>query len=336
MGQHPRPQQASLLTIQPAGLVAVLLFACLVTGCARSPQTAVLTDSQKVTQSEDRFDAGTICAGEPISHKFTFVNITGEELRIVSDTDIVVGCGCTSLSPSARVVAPGDQIELALIVNTERLGGKFAYRSAVTWTGAKGPLVHNVMVTGQAVPLLTLSPDELSFGPGEWGEGKSKSVLVTGNEYVTLQHWRAVAGGHAMTVSKVETIDDRTARIHVTCANPGDLEVVTATVNVTAAIKSCQRQIATNEAAITFPTKGQQPVEFSIRPAQLTVLVDPQTRRGKGALFLKGQGLKDKTVEVRCGDHKTTCKLTATSPETGVLSVEIDGIASESLFVNSR
>ena len=236
MGHLPKPQHASPLTNQPTGLVVSLLFACLVAGCARSPQTAVLTNPQKDAPSEDRFDAGTICAGEPISHRFTFVNTTSEELRIVSNTDIVVGCGCTSLSPSARVVAPGDQIELALIVNTERLGGKFAYRSAVTWTGANGPLLHSVMVTGQAVPLLTLSPDELSFGPGEWGEGKAKSVLVTGNEYVTLQHWRAAAGGHAMTVSKVETIDDRTARVHVTCADPGDLEVVTATVNVTAAI----------------------------------------------------------------------------------------------------
>lgn len=147
MGHTPKPQHASPLTIQPTGLVAVLLFACLVAGCARSPQTAVISDSQKVAPSEDRFDAGTICAGEPISHKFTFVNTTCEELRIVSDSDIVVGCGCTSLSPSARVVAAGDQIELALTVNTERLGGKFAYRSAVTWTGAKEPLVYNVMVT---------------------------------------------------------------------------------------------------------------------------------------------------------------------------------------------
>ena len=92
----------------------------------------------------------------------------------------------------------------------------------MTWMGAKEPLVYNVMVTGQAVPLLTLSPDEVSFGPGEWGEGKSKLVLVTGNEYITLQHWRAVASGHAMTVSKIETINDRTARIRDKRETHGD------------------------------------------------------------------------------------------------------------------
>ena len=311
------------------GLVAptwatAVLAPCLPLGCGQPAQSSAVIAEPPQADAATTFDAGVLCPGERLAHTFPFVNRTTEELVIAADSDITVGCGCTSLTPAARAVAPGAAVDLALVVNTERLSGPFSYASSVTWTGAGGRRVPvKVVVAGEALPLCAPTPDTLTFAPGEGSE--AKSVLVAGNRFVTLGNWRAVSSSPAFRVAGVETVDPRTARVRVTCDAAGELAA--GELTVTADVTGSERAISLREATVTVPLRGGSPPDFAVMPTRLAARLDPVSKRAVGSLLLRGSSVTGASVlDVKCGTHPVEWKFTPASGG-GVLSVGIGDVA---------
>ncbi len=61
------------------------------------------------------FDAGTVHAGAPLSHRFTLVNRGSETVEIV---EFRPSCGCVTTTTDRRRFGPGDSGSLLLAVNT--------------------------------------------------------------------------------------------------------------------------------------------------------------------------------------------------------------------------
>ncbi len=329
LNRTPTPVRPSIPRLARRTSAVAVVLAFLACGCrGQQPALAAQPEPARDGQIDERYEAGVVCVGEVVAHTFSFTNNWNEELMIAADGGVTVGCGCTSLTPSARVVAPRGRVEIALAVNTERASGAFAYTSGVAWTGASGRRVEQkLVVAGEAVPLLAVSPDALAFGPGE-SRSVSKSILVSGNQFVTLTNWRAVAESPAFSVAGIEVVDPRTARVSVTCSPAADLELVAGAVMISAEIVGCQRKIGVREASVSLPVRGGSRPAFAVRPAQLSVALDPLTRTAKGSLLLTGPGLVKESVEaVRCGSLRVTWKYSPAAGGNGVLAIEIEGVA---------
>jgi hypothetical protein len=186
---------------------------------------------------------------------------------------------------------------------------------------------QKVIVRGEAAPILTFSPDRVSFGPTEVGPDKTKVVVVTANQFVTFKNWRAVVNTPAFSIPKIEVVNSRTARVHVACQPAGSDGLVTGTVSVLAEVDTCDRELDTRQVTLEIPVRGGHPPEFSISPSQLIATIDPETRRAKGTLLLRGEGAADPAIEsVRCGTKPVTWKLASSAGGSSVLTVEIEGL----------
>ncbi len=61
------------------------------------------------------FDAGTVHAGAPLSHRFVLSNRGSEIVEIIETRP---SCGCATATPDRRRFAPGETGSLLLAVNT--------------------------------------------------------------------------------------------------------------------------------------------------------------------------------------------------------------------------
>jgi len=61
------------------------------------------------------YNAGNIKKGHPVSHPVLFTNTSSEPLTLES---AVVGCDCTTVSPSHATIAPGASRSVSLTVDT--------------------------------------------------------------------------------------------------------------------------------------------------------------------------------------------------------------------------
>ena len=61
------------------------------------------------------FDAGTVHAGAPLSHRFTLTNRGTETLEIVESRP---SCGCVTATPDRKRLGPDESGSLTLAVNT--------------------------------------------------------------------------------------------------------------------------------------------------------------------------------------------------------------------------
>ena len=130
-----------------------------------------------ITAGESDHDAGTVLAGDRVTHVFEFKNRTDHVLRVNSDADIQTGCGCTCLLVSSREVRPNATAQVSMSVDTTQLKGPFSYKSQVSWTGAvKTPQVFVVGIRGTVLPPLQCDPDLLSFN---YSDARAPRALPT-------------------------------------------------------------------------------------------------------------------------------------------------------------
>ena len=189
-----------------------------------------------ITAGETDHDAGTVLAGDRVTHVFEFKNRTAHILRVNSDADIQTGCGCTNLILSSREVRPDETAHVSLSVDTTQMKGPFSYRSQVTWTGAGGiPQVFVVGVRGTVLPPLQCDPDLLSFDQSDVRKsGVTKEVVVTGNGSERLAGWAVTSDTGSFRVIRVEAAGERAARVTVGCEMPAGIETVAGSLKITA------------------------------------------------------------------------------------------------------
>jgi hypothetical protein len=123
-------RRSSLILIAFGGISVLILYHLIAT---RESQEAAQPLVQAAGQPMNAdYPVGSICPGETIGHEFQYQNRTSSRLHILSDADIQVGCGCSSLTPSAREIEPGETVRLSLTARTESFRKPFSVTSSVT------------------------------------------------------------------------------------------------------------------------------------------------------------------------------------------------------------
>jgi rhodanese-related sulfurtransferase len=96
-------------------LLAVIVSCLAISGTAYA--------SPKVHVEEPIYDFGSILEGFAVAHVFTIQNIGDEVLKI---DRVVVQCGCTTTALATDSLAPGESVELEVLVNTAGFGGRIS------------------------------------------------------------------------------------------------------------------------------------------------------------------------------------------------------------------
>jgi rhodanese-related sulfurtransferase len=96
-------------------LLAVIVSCLAIAGTAYA--------SAKVHVEEPIYDFGSILEGFAVSHVFTIQNIGDEVLEI---DRVATQCGCTTTELATDRLAPGESVELEVVVNTSGFSGRIA------------------------------------------------------------------------------------------------------------------------------------------------------------------------------------------------------------------
>jgi hypothetical protein len=310
-------------------ITLILLAAATLAGCQRSPGPAVA--ATEPDPSVQVYDVGDILAGQDISRSFSFTNRTDQTLKIASPTDIRVGCGCTGVTLAATTLAPGASTDVFLRVHTSRMKGPFQYASTITWTADDGSTVpFAITLMGTAAPLLVAAPDSLSFGKADVLAGTTKEITVTAPAGCRMSGWAARTDHASFRVLAVEPIDDRTAKVRVSCTVPTEVEVVSGLLRVTATVAGCDRKLEVTEAEVQCVVQAWREIDFTVTPAQLPVQVDAATNGGKGSVLLRGKRIEatdSPVTAVTCDGVKVAWKVSKSKGSAmAVLAMEFPGL----------
>ncbi len=287
-----------------------------------------------ITATESDHDAGTVLAGDRVTHVFEFKNRTGDVLRVNSDADIQTGCGCTYLTLSSREVRPDETAQVSLSIDTSQMKGPFSYRSQVTWTGSgEIPQVFVVGVRGTVLPPLQCDPDLLSFDHSDVRKsGVTKEVVVTGNGSERLAGWAVTSDTGSFRVIRVEAAGERAARVTVGCEMPAGIETVAGSLKITAMRQPTHpsSDVAIPQLAINLPLRASCEIDFAIVPTILTLSADRTSGIAQGSLLLRGSlvALRHPAVKsVRCEGAKVEWVLSDPSiSKTSVLRITLSGL----------
>lgn len=108
---------------------------------------------------ERKFDFGKVPAGQEVRHDYTFRNAGDAPLEILS---VRTSCGCTTTSDYPRLIPPGGEGRIPVILKTTGFSGKLHKTITVTSNSAKDPVVM-LELTGEAWVPVQVTPSYLYF-----------------------------------------------------------------------------------------------------------------------------------------------------------------------------
>ena len=79
--------------------------------------------SPKIHVEEPIYDFGSTLEGYAVTHVFTIQNIGNDVLKIEK---VAVSCGCTATALATDRLAPGESVELEVLINTSGFGGRIS------------------------------------------------------------------------------------------------------------------------------------------------------------------------------------------------------------------
>lgn len=235
-----------------------------------------------------------------------------------------------------------------LKVNTTRLKGPFQYASAITWTADDGSTVpFSIVLQGTAAPLLASAPESVAFGKADVLAGTTKEITVTAPAGCRMDGWKARSDHASFQVVAVELIDDRAAKVRVSCTVPTEVEMVSGLLRVTANIAACDRKLEVTEAEVQCVLQAWREIDFTVTPATLPLQIDSATNTGKGSVLLRGKRIaasENPVTAVTCDGVKVVWKVSkskgsamavlamelpdigATTPPPAEVVVEVEGV----------
>lgn len=156
-----------------SGTLLVLVFLTS-SGCQSRPTTPTVETWQTLEH-----EIGEITAGVEIIHEFTLTNDLPTVLEIKKDEDIAAKCGCSSITPAERRLAPGAATKVIFRVDTRNRAVPFRFAARIVWTDtANQPHPAEFFLVGVARPPLVLQPDELVFERQEVTDECRKELKV--------------------------------------------------------------------------------------------------------------------------------------------------------------
>lgn len=244
--------------------IALFTLAAAVT-LGAAPAPAAAQDWIAAVFPDRVVDLGTVARGSKISHTFRVINSTNQEIRII---DTKAKCGCTDVRVGARVIPPGTQTRIDVVLDTTRFVG---YKpSGVTLTLDR-PVYTAVDLNVSAFIRgdVTLNPGVADFGVMARADLKPISLVL--NYVGGVQNWR---------VTKIESSsDDLVGEYREISRSPGAVQYqVTARLepNVPSGYLRGQLTLRTNDpSAPTIPISVSANVQAAVTVSPAIVNLGP-------------------------------------------------------------
>lgn len=93
----------------------------------------------KLIVTETEFNYGKVAQQSELSHGFWLKSVGDDTVRIL---EVFPGCGCTQIPLPDSTLAPGDSLELEIILNTERFFGFVTKKPYIEINRPEDKLVH--------------------------------------------------------------------------------------------------------------------------------------------------------------------------------------------------
>jgi hypothetical protein len=163
-------------------------------------------------------DGGEVLAGDEVAHAFTLKNELSSIIQIVKDGDIVANCGCASVFPAARELAPGDATPVTVKIATTGKSGPFKHGGHIAWTDAEGKVhVAVFSVRGVARPPLRVEPHELVFERADLAKGLWKELQLTLDPAVDRESLSLVGPEQGFVIEKKDVAGAQGAVYSIKC-----------------------------------------------------------------------------------------------------------------------
>lgn len=170
-------------------LVAALGSALLIAGVAfaqEAAKTAPATPAAKPAAPGTRptmemerlnYDFGETFHLDQYAYAFIVRNKGNADLII---QDVKPGCGCTA-AKFDKVIAPGKEGKIELVVDGNKVHGEFSKAAEVTTNDPDHPNI-SLSISGKEVPFVNVIPDGTVYLHGRPGEAIEKELTVSSNE----------------------------------------------------------------------------------------------------------------------------------------------------------
>jgi uncharacterized protein DUF1573 len=184
-------------TLVLAGLALVALA-----GSAAAQTTAW---ANKLFGGDNSHDFGTVARGAQLKYAFKMTNIYKVPLEI---TQTRVSCGCVTVTPSAKVLQPGETAQLNVNMDGTRFSGQKSVDIYVT-VGPEFVSTAVVQVRANARQDVVFNPGEIDFGVIGKGQTPTRHIDV---EHAGSGGWRVseiIKSGAAPFDLKVEQLPQK-------------------------------------------------------------------------------------------------------------------------------
>jgi len=172
---------------------ALLTLAALTLGAAAAPAQAPLTVptpapaptswADKMFKDGTAHDFGSVPRGAQLFHRFTMTNIYAVPLQII---DVRTSCGCSTATPSAKVLPPHGTATIDVNMDGRRFTGPKTIKVYVT-VGPEYTSTAELRVTANARADVVFNPGQVTFGVVQPGDTPSQTIDV---EYAGALDWR--------------------------------------------------------------------------------------------------------------------------------------------------
>lgn len=138
---------------------------------------AVAENKPSIEIPRMRQDFGEVFERAKYEYSFVVRNRGTADLII---EDVKPGCGCT-VAKFDKVIAPGAEGKIDLVLDGERVHGEFAKTAVVKTNDPEHPEL-TLTIAGTEIPFLKVAPEGTIYLHGRYDEAVEKTVTLTTNE----------------------------------------------------------------------------------------------------------------------------------------------------------
>lgn len=247
----------------------------------------------KVELPDPIYNFGTVLNGKPVKHVFTIKN-GGKGPLIIGD--VMTSCGCTAAKPTKTRLAPGEETQIAVTLDTRAERGKVT-RTITAFTNDPKHLKAVMTLKGNVKILVDATPEEVAFGNVQHGTAANRRILIT--DLSEKKDFKIGPISNSSSYIKVREVarhdGKRGAALDVALLKTAPIGGFTDTVRVT-----------TNRGSLEVPVFGMVTGNLTVKPAQVSFGIVPHrqgvirivrlTNRGKGAVRVLGVSSTNQSV----------------------------------------
>lgn len=139
--------------------------------------------AEKMFKDGTTHDFGTVARGAQLYHRFPITNIYAVPMQVL---DIKSSCGCTTATPSSKVLQPREVGYIEVVMDGKRFTGSKVIRINVT-VGPEFTSTAELKVTANCRADVVFNPGQVSFGVVNAGEAPMQAIEV---EYAGTLAWK--------------------------------------------------------------------------------------------------------------------------------------------------